>query len=71
VIVGCKDGTIRVYDKNYKPKLVQASSSKVKVESGRRSPNEVSILKLSPDESVLGVGDHNGRITIYEWNKGK
>lgn len=31
VIIGCKDGTIRVYDKNYKPRLVQAPSTKIKV----------------------------------------
>jgi microtubule-associated protein-like 6 len=70
VVVGCKDGTLRIYDKNYKPKLVQGPTSKAKVEKGRRSPNEVSILKFSPDQAVLAVGDHSGRITIYEWNNG-
>jgi WD40 repeat protein len=28
-------------------------------------------VKLSPDEAMLAVGDHNGKITIYEWNRGK
>jgi WD40 repeat protein len=50
---------------------MQGPTSKAKVEKGRRSPNEVSVVRFSPDEAVLAVGDHSGRITLYEWNGGR
>lgn len=59
IVVGCKDGRIIVFDSKFRPRLVQTVSKK-----------EISVVKLSPDEAVLGVGDHEGRIYLLNWNQG-
>lgn len=59
VVVGCKDGNIVVFNSSFKPILSQKACDA-----------EISVVKLSPDETVLAVGDRKGKITLFNWNQG-
>lgn len=60
VVIGCKDGTIRVLDNGLRPTWAKRISKK-----------EISHIKFSPDGTILGIGAHDGRIYLFDWHEGE
>lgn len=59
-MIGCKDGTIRIIDQDFKPLLCMQLSKK-----------EISHIKFSPDGTTLAIGSHDTSIYIFSWKDGK
>ena len=55
IIVGCLDGTLRVYSQTLKQLRII-----------RDSLEEISDLKISPNGKILAVGSHDNMIYVYE-----
>ena len=57
ILVGCKEGTLRVFD----PNLKQINIVKV-------SQKEISDIKFSADNSLVAIGAHDSKIYVYKWS---
>ena len=58
IVIGCKDGTVRILDSDMRPKWCSQICKK-----------EISHIKFSPDGSVLAIGAHDCRIYLYDWSE--
>ena len=61
-MVGCKDGTVKIFDDEFILRFTGKMNDKKK---------EISQVKFSPDGRLLAVGDHLGFIYVYIWNGGQ
>ena len=59
MVIGCKDGTIRIVDNKLKPLWCHKLCKK-----------EISHIKFSPDGAILAIGAHDCRIYLFEWSEG-
>lgn len=58
IVIGCKDGTVRILDNKLQHILCKRVSQK-----------EISMIKFSPDNTLLAIGAHDCKIYIYNWNE--
>lgn len=58
-MIGCKDGTVRILDQDFKPVFCKQISKK-----------EISHIKFSPDGTTLAIGSHDTSIYIFSWKAG-
>ena len=54
MVIGCKDGTVRIVDNGLRPKWCKKICKK-----------EISHIKFSPDGVILAIGAHDGRIYLF------
>jgi len=59
LVVGCKDGTVKILSENLKPKY-----------SKKLSKKEISHIKFSPDGTMLAIGAHDCTIYFFAWDDG-
>lgn len=59
VVIGCKDGTVRILNEDLKPTWCSRVSQK-----------EISHIKFSPDGTILAIGSHDCRIYLFDWSEG-
>lgn len=56
IIVGCKDGSIKIFDDNLKPLSSTAISKK-----------EISNIKISREDDLVAIGSHDAFIYLCSW----
>ena len=56
ILVGCKNGTLRVFNSSLKQVNIVEVSKK-----------EISDIKFSADNSLIAIGTHDSKIYVYKW----
>lgn len=60
IVIGCKDGTVRVLNPDLRPSFCKRVSQK-----------EISHIKFSPDGTTLAIGSHDTAIYLFSWKEGE